>query len=528
MWLEILCAILIMLLTSLVGGGAFFLYKVREALKPKEYAPKRQTLQDLLQEKNTVHVPTPLAKESKSLLLSSNETIRFSDVGGMDAAKDIFQQVIDHVNDAKNQTERLKCCTGILLSGPPGVGKTLLVKAFAAQLQANFYYTSGNELVSRNHFGTESSAQNIKTLFATAKKNAPSVIFCDEIDLLGSRNSDGFSALLTLLDRIEKSQRPGTFSIQAEDKVIFVAATNDVSKLDSALLRHGRFDHVVEIGLPNLEERAEILQLHARGIQNLDNKIDWGALAQISLGTSGADLAHIIHESVRRTHRNKDETVTQQCIEETVMKCLHGNALALPLEDRRRVAFHEAGHAVLYKYLERKCNQRGTKLMFPLVKVTIASREAFLGANLMFADDTSSLPILGGKQKKSGGRGIYTIPQLEDWMTILWGGALGEINQFGCYSTGATDDIKKIKSIAKTCIKDLLVNCNHDTDTGGSGDSKDSQVLTKEDEMDLLIARTRTRCQDILATQQRQLDALAAYLIEYESISNDKINQILS
>jgi cell division protease FtsH len=371
---------------------------------------------------------TNVARGKGAHRVRQRPTVRFDDVAGIEEAKSEVQEVIDFLRDpAKYSRLGGTLPKGILLIGPPGTGKTMLAKAIAGEANASFFSASGSDF---NEVFVGVGAKRIRELFRQARLHKPSIIFIDEIDCLGkNRKMDQNgelqqtnNALLTAMDGFDSSEG-----------VIVVAATNRPEDLDEALLRPGRFDRKVFVPLPDTKGRRAILQTHSRKAPITAPEYALGILAQTTAGMSGAELANVINEAAIISAQKKVDHISIAELEEARDKVRFGKerkSMVLRAEERRVVAYHEAGHAVAYLQMQQ---------LPPLHKVSIIPRGNALGT-------TTALPRedqhIHGKK--------YLLEQL----VVLMGGRAAENVFLGDMTNGANGDLDSAKNIARKMIHD--------------------------------------------------------------------------
>ena len=295
-------------------------------------------------------VPSVLTNEKETSREKDKSNVSFNDVAGLEEIKEELQETIDFINNSsKYRKMGAKIPKGILFYGPPGTGKTLLAKAVAGETNSTFLYASGSEFVEK-YVGV--GAKRVRTLFERAKKEAPSIIFIDEIDAIGTkRNLDSNN---------EKDQTLNQLLVEMDgfntnETVIIIGATNRLDLLDEALLRPGRFDRHIYVGNPNMKAREKILQVHTKN-KPLDKTIDIVDIAKKTHGLSGAELANIANEAAIIAVRNNKNKISVEHFNAAIERVLAGLEVKNPtvlLKEKKTVSVHEAGHAVV-SYLEVK------------------------------------------------------------------------------------------------------------------------------------------------------------------------------
>jgi cell division protease FtsH len=430
---------------------------------------------------------------------ASKQKVSFNDVAGVDEARAELQEIVDFLRDPKDFTKLgAKVPKGVLLHGPPGTGKTLLAKAVAAESGAEFFAQSAASFV---EMFVGLGAQRIRRLFAEARKHEPAIIFIDELDAVGGRRGADISG--------EKDQTLNQLLVEMDGfssngRVVVMAASNLLEKLDPALLRPGRFDRQVYVMPPDVKGRLGVLQVHTRDKPMGD--VDLGLIAQQTSGLAGADLANICNEAAISAARRKAEKIAGVDFDRAIERVIAGvqSKRVLNSHEKRVVAYHEAGHAL--------CGE-----LLPSVdrvhRISIVPRGRALGYTL-------NLP--------AEDRYLKTREELLDYMTVLLGGRVAEQVVFGAITTGASDDLKKVADIAHSMVHDYAMG------TAGVGRSPDGDVRLSEttlrirdEERQDLIEEARRAAQRLVMTHRAQLDALASELLEHEVLERDAIEEIM-
>ena len=435
---------------------------------------------------------------------STNTT--FNDVAGLAGAKEEVQEIVEFLKNSKKYTELgAKIPKGALLVGPPGTGKTLLAKAVAGEAKVPFFSLSGSDFV---EMFVGVGASRVRDLFKQAKEKAPSIIFIDEIDAIGrargKNNSFGsnderentLNQLLTEMDGF------GTNS-----GVIILAATNRADVLDNALTRAGRFDRQIYVDMPDLNERKEIFQVHLKPLK-LKKGLDISFLSKQTPGFSGADIANLCNEAALIAARHNKKAVEKQDFLDAVDRIVGGlekkNKIITP-EEKRSIAFHEAGHASVSWLLEHAN---------PLVKVTIVPRGNSLGAAWY-------LP---------GERSITTTEQILDEMCTSLGGRAAELLTFGKISTGALSDLEKVTKQAYAMVSiyglnDKVGNLSFYDPNGNQFTKPYSDVTARviDEEASKMIEAQYQRAIKVLTEHKDQLNQLAEKLLEKEVIFKEDL-----
>ncbi len=436
--------------------------------------------------------------------------VTFKDVAGLEGAKEEIVEIVEFLKNPKKYTELgAKIPKGALLVGPPGTGKTLLAKAVAGEAKVPFFSLSGSDFV---EMFVGVGASRVRDLFRQAKEKAPSIIFIDEIDAIGRARgkNNGFNTnderentlnqLLTEMDGF------GTNS-----GVIILAATNRADVLDSALMRAGRFDRQIYVDMPDLNERKEIFGVHLKPIK-LSTEIDVDFLAKQTPGFSGADIANLCNEAALIAARHNKKHVEKQDFLDAVDRIIGGlekkNKIITP-EEKKTIAFHEAGHASV-SWLLQYAN--------PLVKVTIVPRGQSLGAAWYLPEE----------------RSITTTEQLLDDMCATLGGRAAEQLIFNKISTGALSDLERVTKQAYAMISiyglnDRVGNISYYDSQGRDAFTKpysEDRAKVIDEEVSKLIESQYQRALQLLNENKAQLEQLAARLLSSEVIFKEDLEAI--
>ena len=456
-----------------------------------------------------------VGKSRAKAYIQKETGITFKDVAGQEEAKESLQEVVDFLHNPGKYTEiGAKLPKGALLVGPPGTGKTLLAKAVAGEANVPFFSLSGSEFV---EMFVGVGASRVRDLFEEAKKNAPCIVFIDEIDAIGksrdSRYGGGndereqtLNQLLTEMDGFE-----------GNNGVIILAATNRPESLDPALTRPGRFDRRVPVELPDLEGREAILKVHAKKVP-LSDDVDFHTIARMASGASGAELANIINEAALRAVRDNREVVTEADLEESIEVVIAGyqkkNAV-LSDQEKKVVAYHEIGHALVAAMQTHSA---------PVQKITIIPRTSgALGYTM---------------QVEQGDKYLLTKKELENKIATFTGGRAAEEVVFGEVTTGASNDIEQATKIARAMITRYGMSEDFDmvametvTNQYLGGDASLACSADTQNEIDRkvveLVKREHEKAKKILLDNREKLDALANYLYEKETITGDEFMKIL-
>ncbi len=438
----------------------------------------------------------------------------FADVAGEDEAKEALQEIVNFLHEPAKYAEiGAKLPKGALLVGPPGTGKTLLAKAVAGEAKVPFFSISGSEFV---EMFVGMGAAKVRDLFKQANEKAPCIVFIDEIDTIGKKRDSGFSSndereqtlnqLLTEMDGFDPQKG-----------VVILAATNRPDTLDPALLRPGRFDRRIPVELPDLNGRIAILKVHARDVK-MSGDIDFEVIARATSGASGAELANIINEAALRAVKLGRDTVIQEDLEESVETVIAGyqrkGAVVSP-EEKRIVAYHEIGHALV---AAKQSNSA------PVHKITIVPRTSgALGYTM---------------QVEEGEKLLMTKEEAFNKIATLTGGRAAEAVIFGSITTGASNDIEQATRLARAMITRYgmsddfgmvaLETVNNQYLGGDTSLACSAETAAKIDrDVVAMIGDAYKKAEAIIKENRAAMDALAAYLLEKETITGEEFMDIL-
>ena len=453
--------------------------------------------------------------KSKAKLFDKNTDVKttFKNVAGLEGAKEEVQEIVDFLKNPKKYTVLGgKIPKGALLVGSPGTGKTLLAKAVAGEAKVPFFSLSGSDFV---EMFVGVGASRVRDLFKQAKDKSPSIIFIDEIDAIGrargksnitGSNDERENTLNQLLTEMD--------GFGTDTNVIVIAATNRADVLDKALMRAGRFDRQIYVDLPDLNERKEIIKVHLKPIKVIKT-LDIDFLAKQTPGFSGADIANVCNEAALIAARKNKKSVGKQDFLDAVDRIIGGlekkNKIITP-EEKKTIAFHEAGHAIVSWLLEHAA---------PLVKVTIVPRGQSLGAAWYLPEE----------------RQIVRTEQMLDEMCAALGGRAAEKVMFDKISTGALSDLEKVTRQARAMVSvyglnDTLGNITY-YDSSGQSEYNFTKPYSEETarkidhEISEIIEKQYERAISLLATSKDKLIQLADRLLEKEVIFKDDLENIL-
>ena len=454
-------------------------------------------------------------KSNAKIYVKSSEGIKFADVAGEDEAKENLAEIVDYLhNPDKYQQIGASMPKGILLVGPPGTGKTMLAKAVAGEANVPFFSISGSDFV---EMFVGVGASRVRDMFEEAKKNAPCIIFIDEIDAIGQKrdnkmggNDEREQTLNQLLTEMD--------GFEGNNGVMILAATNRPESLDPALTRPGRFDRRVPVELPDLKGREEILIVHAKKIKIAEN-VDFGKIARMASGASGAELANIINEAALRAVRDGRSCASQADLEESIETVIAGyqkkNAI-LTDHEKLIVSYHEIGHALVAALQTQSA---------PVTKITIVPRTSGALGYTMQVDE--------------GNHYLMNKTEIENKIATLTGGRAAEEIAFGSITTGASNDIEQATKLARAMItrygmsEDFgMVAMETVTNQYLGGDtslacSADTQAKIDEKVMEL-VKQQHDKALELLRANRQKLDKLAQYLYEKETITGEEFMRILN
>lgn len=455
-------------------------------------------------------------KSRAKLSTDSDKKVTFDHVAGLKEEKEELEEIVDFLKEPKKYIQvGARIPKGVLLVGPPGTGKTLLAKAVAGEAGVPFFTISGSDFV---EMFVGVGASRVRDLFEEAKKNAPCIIFIDEIDAVARRRGTGMGGghdereqtlnqLLTEMDGFDASKG-----------VVILAATNRPDSLDPALLRPGRFDRRIPVELPDLKGREEILKVHAKKVR-LGDDIDFNAIARAASGASGAELANMVNEAALRAVRENRKYVTQADLEESIETVIAGyqkKNQVLSSKEKLIVSYHEIGHALVAALQTNST---------PVTKITIIPRTSgALGYTM---------------QVESEERNLMTQEELINKIATLTGGRCAEKLIFNSITTGASNDIEQATKLARAMITRYgmsdrfgMVALETQNNPYLGGDSSLSCSPQTAADIDQMVVDTVKHGYDtameLLEKNQKKLHELAKYLYEKETITGEEFMQILT
>ena len=456
-------------------------------------------------------------KSRAKLSSSSQKKVTFKDVSGVDEAKEELQEIIEFLKEPqKFQKLGGRIPKGVLLMGPPGTGKTLLARAIAGEANVPFFSISGSDFV---EMFVGVGASRVRDLFEQGKKNAPCIIFIDEIDAVGRHRGAGLGGGHDEREQTLNQLLVEMDGFESNDGVILIAATNRPDVLDPALLRPGRFDRRVVVSRPDVRGREGILQVHTRKIP-LAEDVDISVLARATPGFSGADLANLVNEAALLAARRNQKFVTMADFESSKDKVLMGaerKSMIITDEEKRLTAFHEAGHALVAALLPHTD---------PLHKVTIIPRGMALGL-------TQQLPT---EEKHN-----YTKEQLQSRIAVCMGGRIAEDMVFQEISTGAQNDIEQATEMARKMVCEWGMSETLGPLTYGKKeeqiflgkefnrhqDYSEATALKIDAEIKRIVTEQYERAQRTLSDNRDVLNRVAEALLEHEVLDAEQLKALV-
>ena len=437
--------------------------------------------------------------------------ITFTDVAGLEEAKQEVMEIVDFLKNPKKYTALGgKIPKGALLVGPPGTGKTLLAKAMAGEAQVPFFSMSGSDFV---ELFVGVGASRVRDLFKQAREKAPCIIFIDEIDAIGRARGKNM-----MMSNDERENTLNQLLVEmdgfgGDSGIIILAATNRPDVLDSALLRPGRFDRQISIDKPDVKGREEIFHVHLQPIKHSD-KLDIHKLAEQTPGFAGADIANVCNEAALIAARKGKQQVEMDDFQDAIDRVIGGlekkNKIILP-EEKKIIAYHEAGHAVCGWYLEHA---------YPLLKVTIVPR---------------GVAALGYAQYTPKEQYLYNVEQLTDQMCMTLGGRASEDIFFGKISTGAQNDLQQVTKISYAMV--TVYGMNEKVGNVSFYDPQQESVFTKpyseetgkiiDEEVRRLVERAYERTKALLTERKAEVEKIALALLDREVLHQQDVEDLI-
>ena len=457
-------------------------------------------------------------KSRAKMVNSEDQKVTFQDVAGADEEKSDLQEVVEFLKAPKKFLQLgARIPKGVLLVGPPGTGKTLIAKAVAGEAGVPFFSISGSDFVEL-YVGV--GASRVRDLFDQAKRHAPSIVFIDEIDAVGRQRGAGLGG-----GHDEREQTLNQLLVEmdgfgANEGVIILAATNRPDILDSALLRPGRFDRQVYIGVPDVKGRKAIMQVHSRK-KPFEEDVDFDAIAKTTAGFTGADLENLLNEAALLAARRSKEKIGNREIDDAFLKVIMGNekkSRVYSEKEKKLTAYHEAGHAIVTRLMPTQD---------PVHQISIVPRGRAGGFTL-------SLP----KEDK-----YYSSKnEMEDELVTLLGGRVAEKLVMDDISTGASNDIERASDIARRMVTrygmsdklgPIAFGSDHDEvflgrDFAASKNYSEEVASLIDEEVKRIIDEAYRRCEQMLQEHMDILDRVAAYLLEHETMSGEAFEKVFN
>lgn len=458
-----------------------------------------------------------VGKNKAKKFQKSDSDTTFEDVAGADSAKVELQEVVDFLrNPERYQQMGAEIPHGVLMVGPPGSGKTLIARAVAGEADVPFYSISGSDFV---EMFVGVGASRVRDLFKDAREHSPAIVFIDEIDSIGRQRGAGLGGghdereqtlnqLLSEMDGFDKTET-----------VIVLAATNRPDVLDPALLRPGRFDRRITVPAPAVRDREAILKIHAAR-RPMEDDVDLASIARSTAGFSGADLANLLNEASLMAARARHTKVSYEDIlaaRDKIVLGLERSGVVMSDEERRTVAYHEAGHALVAVHVPQA---------EPVHKVTIIPRERAMGL-------TEQLP--------EGDKYLYRRDYITDRLAVMMGGRAAEAEVIGEITSGAANDLMQSYHIARQMVLEWGMSERFGNVAFGSGEREvflgselghqrqysDSTAREIDDEVRGILNEAYSRAVEIIQAKREGLDKLAAALLEKEQVTREQVEELL-
>ncbi|MEN3367832.1 MAG: cell division protease FtsH [Burkholderiales bacterium] len=455
-----------------------------------------------------------IGKSKARMLDEKSNLVTFADVAGCDEAKEEVAEIVEFLRDpTKFQQLGGRIPKGVLMVGPPGTGKTLLARAIAGEAKVPFFTISGSDFV---EMFVGVGASRVRDMFETAKQHSPCIIFIDEIDAVGRSRGTGMGGGNDEREQTLNQMLVEMDGFDGNSGVIVIAATNRADVLDKALLRPGRFDRQVMVGLPDIRGREQILHVHMRKVP-VAKDVQADVLARGTPGFSGADLANLVNESALFAARRNKRFVDMQDFEDAKDKIIMGperKSAVMREEERRNTAYHESGHAVVAKLLPKAD---------PVHKVTIMPRGYALGL-------TWQLP-------EHDRVNMYKDKMLED-ISILFGGRIAEEIFMGQMSTGASNDFERATKMARAMVTrygmseslgTMVYADDQDQNFGMTSKSVSEETQQRvDDEIRRILDQQYALARSLLEGNRDKVEAMVKALLEWETVDADQVNDIMA
>ena len=442
--------------------------------------------------------------------------VKFSDVAGVDEAVEEMQEVKDFLaNPEKYQSMGAKIPRGCLLVGPPGTGKTLLARAVAGEAGVPFFSISGSDFV---EMFVGVGASRVRDLFKEAKEAAPAIIFIDEIDAVGRQRGTGLGGGHDEREQTLNQLLVEMDGFEANQSVVLIAATNRADVLDPALLRPGRFDRQIVVDTPDVKGREKILQVHSAD-KPISKDVDLAAIAKITPGFTGADLANLMNEAALLTARKGKHIITMREVNESLERVIAGperKGRVLNEKTKRTIAYHESGHALVGHTLDDAD---------PVHKISIISRGRALGYTLSIPDDDKPL---------------NTLSEMKDELAVFMGGRVAEEIFCDDITTGASNDLERASKMARAIVTQygmsplgtqVFGQPNHEVflgrDYGNTQDYSEETARKIDEEVSKIMKEAHDRAHSILTSKSDQMDLMASVLLERETVEGEACQALL-
>ena len=457
-----------------------------------------------------------IGRSKAKLYTTERPGTTFDDVAGYAGVKQEIREIVDFLTESKKFAEiGAKVPKGVLLVGPPGTGKTLIARAVAGEAGVPFLSVTGSDFM---EMFVGVGASRVRDLFQSARKLGSAIIFIDEVDSVGRKRGAGLGGGHDEREQTLNQMLSEMDGFEGSEGIVMMAATNRPDILDPALLRPGRFDRQIVVPLPELEDRNEILKVHAKGKQISDD-VDLNVVARGTPGMSGADLANLINEAALTAVRDNSNSVRAEDLEAARDRILMGqkrDSLALTSDEKEAIAYHEAGHALCAALLPNTD---------PLHKVTIIPSGMALGVTMQLPEEEKH---------------IYRQNYIEDSLTVRMGGRVAEEIVFGIASTGANNDLVGATELAKKMVREWGMS----DEVGPMAWGNQSQVFLGDDlmagreysdetariideEIQKILVKQEAKCRKLLDDNRNALDLIARALLEHETISGNEVTRLI-
>ncbi len=467
-----------------------------------------------MQKANNSQMNFGKSKAKKSL--EERPDVKFDDVAGVDEAVEEMQEIKDFLaNPAKYQSMGAKIPRGCLLVGPPGTGKTLLARAVAGEAGVPFFSISGSDFV---EMFVGVGASRVRDLFKDAKEAAPSIIFIDEIDAVGRQRGTGLGGGHDEREQTLNQLLVEMDGFESNDSVVLIAATNRADVLDPALLRPGRFDRQIVVDTPDVKGREKILQVHSKD-KPIGSDVDLSAIAKLTPGFTGADLANLMNESALLTARRGKKIITMREVNESMERVIAGperKGRVLDEQTKHTIAYHESGHALVGHNLTHAD---------PVHKISIISRGRALGYTL-------SIP----KEDKV----LNSLSEMRDELAVFLGGRVAEEIFCDDITTGASNDLERASKMARAMVTQygmsplgtqVFGQPNHEVflgrDYGNTQDYSEETAKRIDDEVSRIMREAHDRAYEILDARRDQMHLMASVLLERETVEGEAVKALL-